>query len=55
MHAISDGARRLPPHHVTIRVPWHGGGWTGAVCAHPLDNSSCIILPRIGQGRGDEV
>ena len=49
------GARCLPPHHVTIRVPWHDGGWTGTVCARPLDNSSCLILPRIGEGRRDEV
>ena len=48
-------ARRLPPHHVTIRVPWHDGGWTGTVCARPLDNSSCLILPRIGEGRRDDV
>ena len=39
MSAISAGARRLPLHHVTIRVPWHDGGWTGTVCARPLDNS----------------
>ena len=51
----SAGARRLPPHHVTIRVPWHDGGWTGSVCARPLDNTSCLILPRIGEGRRDEV
>lgn len=49
------GARRLPPHHVTIRVPWHDGGWTGSVCTRPLDNSSCLILPRIGEGRRDDV
>ena len=49
------GARRLPLHHVTIRVPWHDGGWTGSVCARPLDNTSCLILPRIGEGRRDEV
>ena len=49
------GARHLPPHHVTIRVPWHDGGWRGTVCARPLDNSSCLILPRIGEGRRDEV
>ena len=49
------GARRLPPHHVTIRVPWHDGGWTGNVCARPLDNTSCLILPRIGEGRRDDV
>ena len=49
------GARRLPPHHITIRVPWHDGGWTGRVCSRPLDNSSCLILPRIGNGRRDVV
>ena len=48
-------ARRLPPHHVTIRVPWHDGGWTGRVCARPIDNTSCLILPRIGAGRRDDV
>ena len=55
MSAICAGARRLPLHHVTIRVPWHDGGWTGSVCTRPLDNSSCLILPRIGEGRRDEV
>ena len=51
MRGFAAGARRLPLHHVTIRVPWHDGGWTGTVCARPLDNSSCLILPRIGEGR----
>ena len=55
MKSFAAGARRLPPHHVTIRVPWHDGGWTGSVCARPLDNTSCLILPRIGEGRRDEV
>ena len=55
MTSFAPGARRLPPHHVTIRVPWHDSGWNGTVCARPLDNSSCLILPRIGEGRRDEV
>ena len=55
MSSLSAGARRLPPHHITIRVPWHDGGWTGSVCARPLDNTSCLILPRIGEGRRDDV
>lgn len=46
---------RLPLHDVTIRVPWHGEGWTGSVCTRPLDNSSCLILPRIGEDRRDDV
>ena len=55
MRGFAAGARRLPTHHLTIRVPWHDGGWNGTVCARPLDNSSCLILPRIGEGRRDEV
>ena len=55
MTSFAAGARRLPSHHITIRVPWHDGGWTGTVCARPLDNSSCLILPRIGEGRRDDV
>ena len=55
MTALAAGARPLPTHHITIRVPWHDGGWTGTVCARPLDNSSCLILPRIGEGRRDDV
>ena len=51
---IAD-ARHLPLHHITIRVPWHDGGWTGKVCTRPLGNSSCLILPRIGEGRRDDV
>jgi hypothetical protein len=52
---LPKGARRLPTHHVTIRVPWHDGGWSGSVCARPLENTSCLILPRIGKGKRDEV
>ena len=56
MKGFTTGARRLPPHHITIRVPWHDRGWDGTVCARPrLDNSSCLILPRIGEGRRDDV
>ena len=55
MTGLAAGARRLPLHHLTIRVPWHDGGWAGTVCARPLDNSSCLILPRIGENRRDDV
>ncbi len=53
-NSVAD-ARHLPPHHITIRVPWHDGGWVGTVCDRPLSNSSCLILPRVGEGRRDEV
>ena len=55
MNTLAAGARRLPLHHVTVRVPWHDAGWTGSVCTQPLDNTSCLILPRIGEGRRDDV
>lgn len=55
MKSLSPGARPLPTHHVTIRVPWHDGGWSGSVCARPLENTSCLILGRIGAGKRDEV
>lgn len=42
---------KLPLHHLTIRVPWHDSGWSGGVRHRPNDNTSCLILPRIGQVR----
>lgn len=53
--SLALGARRLPAHHVTVRVPWHDGGWTGHTCTRPLENTSCLILPRIGKGKRDDV
>lgn len=55
MLSITPGARRLPLHHITIRVPWHDGGWNGTVCKKPLENTSCLILRRIGEERRDDV
>lgn len=48
-----EGARQLPVHHLTIRVPWHDNGWQGTFCKNPCGNTSCIILPRIATGRDD--
>jgi hypothetical protein len=55
MKGLASGARRLPMHHITIRVPWHDGGWTGSVCDRPLENTSCLILPRVGEDKNDEI
>lgn len=55
MTNLAKGARQLPRHHITIRVPWHDSGWDGTVCRRPRDNTSCLILPRIGQGKQDHV
>lgn len=48
------GARKLPAHHLTIRVPWHDGGWVGTVCKRPRENTSCLILPRINSSKQDD-
>jgi len=53
MQLFASGARLLPAHHVTIRVPWHDAGWNGTVCTDPLANTSCLILPRIGENKQD--
>nr|WP_030500194.1 AAA family ATPase [Micromonospora purpureochromogenes] len=40
--------------HLSVRVPWHDGGWAGTVCKRPLDNASCVLLKNIGEHREDE-
>jgi hypothetical protein len=55
MGALVSGARRLPAHHITIRVTLHDGGWAGTVCASPQENTSCLILLRIGEEKRDDV
>lgn len=47
------GARQLPTHHVTIRVPWHDAGWNGTVCNDPIGNTSCLALSRIVDAKDD--
>lgn len=49
-----EGSRKLPPSHVSIRVPWHDAGWDGTVCRQPLANTACTILVNIGTKRDDE-
>ena len=44
MSMIALGSRRLPPQHVTVRVRWRDGSWTGSVRKRLLNNTSCLIL-----------
>jgi hypothetical protein len=30
--------------HLSMRVPWRDQPWPHRVCAHPRDNSSCLLL-----------
>ena len=55
MSNLAAGARQLPRHHITIRVPWHDSGWAGTVCSKPLNNTSCLVLGRIADSRRDEA
>lgn len=48
-------ARTLPHQHLSVRVPWHDTAWDGRICADPLNNSSCLRLGRIAEGRDDAL
>ncbi|WP_422733383.1 ATP-dependent DNA helicase [Micromonospora sp. WMMD558] len=43
-----------PIEHISIRVPWHDGGWNGTVCHDPRGNGTCVLLPNIGHNRRDQ-
>lgn len=47
------GSGRLPWQHITIRVPWHDGGWNGRVCNAPSENTACLVLGRIASAKRD--
>lgn len=51
--SLAKGARQLPVHHLTIRVPWHDAGWDGTVCRQPRENTSCLVLNRIAAQKDD--
>jgi hypothetical protein len=40
--------------HLSIRVPWHDGGWNGTFCSNPKGNASCLALAEIRELK-DEV
>ena len=50
---MKQGARKLPTHHLSIRVPWHDNGWNGSVCNRPGANTSCRVLQSIAASKDD--
>lgn len=44
-----------PKRHISIRVPWHDGGWDGTVCENPRHNGACLRLTRIAEERNDDA
>lgn len=53
---MQHGARRvryvLCP--VSVRVPWHGGGWEGTVYEDPAASHACMLLDTAGKERDDQ-
>lgn len=43
-----------PHKHLSIRVPWHDGGWNGTICSKPAANSACLVLKNCAMNRNDE-
>ncbi|MTV50510.1 AAA family ATPase [Heliobacillus mobilis] len=48
-----DHQMPFPFMHLSVRVPWHDGGWNGTVCTHPQENTSCLRLKRISEEKDD--
>ena len=44
----------VPFRHLSIRVPWHDGGWAGSVCRAPHLNGACAKLSRIASAKNDD-
>lgn len=51
---LHPAARKLPTHHLTIRVPWHDNGWDGTVCRDPVGNTQCLALSRIAEEKDEK-
>lgn len=49
--SLADFRTKLPVKHLSLRVPWHDNGWNGTFCKDPLNNASCLLLPRIQEGK----
>ena len=47
--------KTYPLRHISIRVPWHDGGWNGTVCCGPKQNTACIKLVNIAENKNDEA
>ncbi len=44
-----------PLRHISIRVPWHDGGWIGSVCASPARNTACLKLRNIFESKEEKI
>lgn len=53
--SIATGAVKLPPSHLSARIPWHDTDWTGRVCERPASNHSCGVLKRIKDEKDSDL
>src|SRR4051812_16760988 len=44
-----------PLRHISIRVPWHTGGWNGTVCERPKFNTACLKLKGIAEAKDEDA
>lgn len=44
-----------PIRYLSVRVPWHDGGWAGTVCKSPKLNGASLRLARIATERNDDA
>lgn len=45
----------FPLRHVSLRVPWHDGGWNGTVCPFPARNTACLKLKNIAERKNEQA
>lgn len=50
---MQQSIHAYPLRHISIRVPWHDGGWNGTVCKAPRLNGACLKLPNIATKKDD--
>jgi len=40
-----------PFKHLSVRAAWHDNQWNGTICRSPSQNTYCLSLPRIYEGK----
>jgi hypothetical protein len=53
-HMTQPGVFDFPLRHLSVRVPWHDGGWAGVVCHSPQLNGACVKLKGIAAAAKDK-
>ena len=43
--------KHKPFKHLSVRAAWHDNQWNGTICRSPSQNTYCLALPRIYEGK----